>query len=128
MLAKRATLPSGLRSNADAQHARIQAALEHLAHLQDLAGLRAAFEEVSNATISLARTFGQPGDTALLEAFFIRVPVDDMFSWELRECTIVYPAFADVTMDYGKDGECFVCRLELMHSSPPQMKIQTKVF
>ena len=102
MLAKRATLPSGLRSNADAQHARIQAALEHLAHLQDLAGLRAAFEEVSNATISLARTFGQPGDTALLEAFCPMAFDDAGASWLQLGETINNPYFGSEMLRCGE--------------------------
>jgi Cu(I)/Ag(I) efflux system membrane fusion protein len=100
--AKSETLPSGLRSQADAQLARIQSALEHLAHLQDIDALRTAFEEVSNAALSLVRSFGQPGEASLLEAYCPMAFDDAGASWLQRGETINNPYFGAEMLRCGE--------------------------
>jgi membrane fusion protein, copper/silver efflux system len=119
--AKAEALPTGLRRQAEAQHARVQSALEHLAHMQSIAELRAAFEEVSNAALSLARTFGQPGEAALHEAFCPMAFDDAGASWLQRGETINNPYFGSEMLRCGELRSEFVGQVSEPNSARAQL-------
>jgi membrane fusion protein, copper/silver efflux system len=100
-------LPADLRREAKGQHARIQSALEHIAHMQGIAELRVAFEESSNAAISLARTFGQPGEAALHEAFCPMAFDDAGASWLQSGEKINNPYFGSEMLGCGEIRSAF---------------------
>jgi len=101
-LANEDSLPAGLRREAEAQHSRIQSAIEHVDHMQSAPELRVAFEELSNAAIALARTFGQPGEFALHEAFCPMAFDDTGASWLQFGETIKNPYFGSEMLGCGE--------------------------
>ncbi len=95
-------LRAGLRREAEAQQTRIQSALEHIAHMQSIAELRVAFEQPSLAAIALARTFGQPGQAVLYEAYCPMAFDDAGASWLQLGETINNPYFGSEMLRCGE--------------------------
>ncbi|MAW60605.1 MAG: hypothetical protein CMJ94_07195 [Planctomycetes bacterium] len=96
------SLSPASRAEAEGMHRRIEGALEHLHHTEDLAALRVAFHEVSLASLSLLRRFGNPLGEQLHEAYCPMAFDDQGAPWVQREEEIANPYFGDEMLRCGE--------------------------
>lgn len=101
-LAQPSSLPSARQTEALDAHRRIQRALEHAHHLEDLAALRSALEEVSLASLTLLRRFGNPLGEALHEAYCPMAFDDQGAAWVQAGEQIANPYFGDEMLRCGE--------------------------